>query len=102
MNYQRKSIGRENAKTLAATEWWENQPSYELVAIVGLTIEELTLPIKPLQYAVEQSLRISVSVQHLTDNVDAILRTLRQKFEVTATPDQVVALVWPILKSKVL
>lgn len=93
----RRSIGEENAKLLADTKWWETCTNFPQAALIGLTIMELTMPMSFLRYALEQSFGGNVSEVEVLGHTEEILQALRNKYKVRLTPEEVVALVWPIL-----
>jgi hypothetical protein len=51
----RKSIGKEQAVKMYEREWWKGKSPRD-VALVGLSLQELTLPFLRLHWAVESTL----------------------------------------------
>lgn len=56
----RRSIGRENAVKMFQDEWWVGK-RYKDIALVGLSLAELTLPLTILHLAVENTLARAIS-----------------------------------------
>lgn len=68
----RKTIGRDQAIKMFKREWWVGK-RYRDIALVGLSIQELTLPLTILHLAVENSLYCPVDVATVKDDPEALL-----------------------------
>lgn len=71
----RRSIGKDNAVKMFHREWWVGK-RYRDIALVGLSLQELTLPLTILHLAVENSLRKPVDVATVKDEPEALLLEL--------------------------
>lgn len=74
----RRSIGRENAIKMFQREWWVGK-SYRDVALVGLSLQELTLPLTILHLAVENTLAKPIAVSFVKEEPEKLLRRILGK-----------------------
>ena len=71
----RRSIGRDNAVKMFQREWWVGK-RYKDIALIGLSLRELTLPLTILHLAVENSLGKVINPKQIEENAETILASL--------------------------
>lgn len=71
----RRSIGRDNAVKMYQKGWWVGKP-YRDIALVGLSLQELTVPLTTLHLAVENTLARPISIEQVKTNPDELLRKI--------------------------
>ncbi len=68
----RKSIGRDNAVKMFEQEWWVGK-RWKDIALVGLSLQELTLPLPILVRAVENAIYAQVDPSKLLEDAESVL-----------------------------
>lgn len=68
----RKSIGKDQAVKMFRLEWWVGK-RYRDIALIGLSLQELTLPLTILHLAVENSLKRPVDFAEVKDESESLL-----------------------------
>ena len=71
----RKSIGKEQAVKMYEREWWKGKRQRD-IALVGLSLQELTLPFDVLHLAVEYVLGVLVNGDDLKNKPEDFLKRI--------------------------